>query len=130
MSLIALRPIARAALLALGLLAAGTGAVFAHHTFVTKYDAGKLLTVAGVIGNVRYANPHIFFDITAKNGTTWTVETEGILVARSKGLTEQVLKDGATATLSGWVSREKSAELGLKSITIGGRSISMRGTAR
>ncbi len=119
-------PHARSAALVAGLsVAVGGGA---EKTTIDKPK--KLLTVAGVIGNVRYSNPHIFFDITAKNGTTWTVETEGILVARSKGLTEQVLKDGATATLSGWVSREKSAELGLKSITIGGRSISMRGTAR
>lgn len=113
------------------LLAAGTASTSAHHTFVTKYDNAKQLTIAGVVANVRYGNPHIFFDVSAKNGASWTVETEGILAARAKGLTEALLKDGAPVTVTGWASRDKTAELGLKSITFaGGRTVTMRNTAR
>lgn len=121
------------AALVLPVLVLVTGGVSAsaHHTFVTKYDSARQLTISGTIGNVRYSNPHIFFDVTGKNGSTWTVETEGILAARAKGLTEGLLKEGAQVTVTGWAGRDKSAEMGLKSITFsGGRSISMRNTAR
>jgi Family of unknown function (DUF6152) len=101
----------------------------AHHTYVTKYDSAKKVTVSGTISNVRYQNPHIFFDLNA-GGTTWTIETESLSVAKSSGLTEQVLIDGAKATLSGWPARDGAAELGLNTIQIGGKSLTLRRTAR
>lgn len=107
----------------------------AHHTFVTKYDSNKLVTVSGTIASVSYSNPHIFFDLTGKTTSggevTYHIETEGIPAARAKGLTEAVLKEGAHATISGWAGRESNTEIGLKSISFaGGRSITMRKTAR
>ena len=109
--------------------------VLAHHTFVTKYDAKKLVTVSGTITSVSYSNPHIFFDLTgtSKSGgtVTWRIETEGILAARAKGLTDAVLKEGARARVTGWLARDGGGEIGLKTITIAGkRTISMRKTAR
>ncbi|MGD9669669.1 MAG: DUF6152 family protein [Hyphomicrobiaceae bacterium] len=111
------------------------GPVKAHHTFVTRYDSSKLVTVSGTITSVSFTNPHIFFDLSgkAKSGgeVTWRIETEGILAARAKGLTEQVLKAGASVTVTGWLGRESAAEIGLKSISLqGGRTISMRKSAR
>lgn len=130
-------PRAPLALLALFLIAALPlpGPTQAHHTFVTKYDSNKLVTVSGTITSVSYANPHIFFDVAGKTKSggeaTWRVETEGILAARAKGLTEAVLKEGARVTVTGWLGRESAGEIGLKSITFaGGRSIAMRKTAR
>lgn len=111
------------------------GPVLAHHTFVTKYDAKKLVTVSGTISSVSYANPHIFFDLTGKTRSgsevTWRVETEGILATRAKGLTQADLKEGARATVTGWAARDNPAEIGLKTIRFGsGRTITMRKTAR
>ncbi|MCB1521267.1 MAG: hypothetical protein KDJ37_11930 [Hyphomicrobiaceae bacterium] len=125
----------RLALVALAIVsAAAIDSVRAHHSYVSKYDAKRLVKVSGVVANVRYANPHIYFDVVVatKSGTeaTWTIETEGILAARGKGLTEALLKEGARATVTGWAGRGGSAEMGLKSITIGGRTIAMRNTAR
>lgn len=121
--------------LILALAALPHGPLRAHHTFVTKYDSSKLITVSGTITSVSYSNPHIFFDLTGKTKSgsevTWRVETEGILAARAKGLTEQVLKEGARATVTGWLGRASAGEMGLKSISFpGGRTISMRKSAR
>ena len=106
----------------------------AHHTYVTKYDPGKVITLRGVISSVDYRNPHITFDVdvTYKNGSsvTWRVETESIAKVQAKGLTQNVLKQGATAVITGWRAREGSAELGLKTISIGGRNFAIRRTAR
>ena len=111
------------------------GPSWAHHSFVTRYDSKRLVTVSGTISSVSYANPHIFFDLTGstKSGgqATWRVETEGILAARAKGLTEAVLKEGARVTVTGWLGRESPGEIGLKSIRLpNGRTISMRNSAR
>lgn len=101
----------------------------AHHTYVTKYDSSKKLTLTGTISNVHYQNPHIFFDLNA-GGKTWTVETESLSVAKSSGLTDQLLIDGAKATVSGWPARSGAAELGLNTIQVGGQSLTLRRTAR
>lgn len=120
----------RAVAALLALAAVTTIPAAAHHSYVTKYDSAKLIKLTGTVGSVSYQNPHIFFAFDAA-GTAWTVETESISVARANGLTEAVLKEGAKATLTGWPSREKSAELGLSTITFDGRAtISMRRTAR
>lgn len=123
------RPFRFLALLALGFLAASQDSQ-AHHTFVTKYDGTKLVTVSGVVTSVSYSNPHISFDVQA-GGTTWTIETESLSVAQSNGLSQTVLKEGAKVTVTGWKARDGSAAMGLKSISVsGGPSVTMRRTAR
>lgn len=107
----------------------------AHHTFVTKYDSNKLVTVSGTITSVSYTNPHIFFEISGKTKSggeaTWRIETEGIVAARAKGLTEQVLTEGARVSVTGWAGRDSAAAIGLKSISLpDGRTISLRKSAR
>lgn len=101
----------------------------AHHSYVSKYDGGKIIRLTGSVSDVSYKNPHIFFTLATSSGS-WTIETESISVARSAGLTEDVLKVGAAATVTGWPAKGGGAQLGLKSITIGGRTITLRGTAR
>lgn len=103
-----------------------TSQVSAHHTFVSKYDSSKLVTVSGTVGSVSYSNPHIFFNVGG-----WSVETESVSVATGKGLTKERLSDGATVTVHGWPARDGSAQMGLHSISFsGGPSMSMRGSAR
>jgi hypothetical protein len=115
---------AGAALIALVLPAA------AHHTYVTKYNSSKKITLSGTIGSVRFANPHIFFTLDTAKGS-WSVETESLPVAKAKGLTSSLLKEGAKASVSGWPARSGAAELGLATISFaGGPSITMRRTAR
>jgi hypothetical protein len=102
----------------------------AHHTFVIKYDGSKVVTISGVVGSVNYSNPHIQFSVQA-GATTWTIQTESISAARSHGLTQSVLKDGAKVTVTGWPARDGSAAMGLHSITVsGGPSVTLRSTAR
>ncbi len=105
------------------------GNSLAHHTYVTKYDSAKVVTLKGTIASVSYQNPHIYFSLVTANGT-WTIETESIPKAQAKGLTEAVLADGAEASVTGWPARDGGAELGLKSITIKGRTYTIRNTAR
>jgi hypothetical protein len=115
----------RLTVLALALVALAPAAG-AHHTFVSKYDNAKLITVSGAVGSVSYSNPHIFFSVGG-----WRVETESLSVATAKGLTKERLKEGVKVTVTGWRARDGSAEMGLHTIAFaGGPSITMRGTAR
>lgn len=117
--------------LALTLLTAPLGA---HHSYVTKYDPAKFATIKGVIAGVEYRNPHIFFDLAVTNRdgstTTWRVETESIAKAQAKGLKESVLSIGSAATVTGWIARDKTAAIGLKSVRIGSKSYVIRSTPR
>lgn len=108
------------------LFAAAPHAAFAHHTFTVKYDASKTVRVSGVIGPVSYSNPHTTFTVGG-----WSVETESPAALSAKGLTKNVLKEGAKVTVSGWPARDGSAQMGASSISIaGGPSATTRGSAR
>lgn len=105
-------------------------AALAHHSYVSKYDSNKVLTLSGTVKNVRFANPHIFFELEA-GSTTWTVETESLPVAQAAGLTEKMLAEGTKVSITGWPDKEKAAEIGLKTITFpGGKTLTLRKTAR
>ena len=102
----------------------------AHHSYVTKYDSARQTKLSGTVSSVSYQNPHIFFTLDV-GGVSWTVETESISVAQANGLTQAKLVEGAKVTIIGWPSREKSAEIGLASITFEkGGTFTMRKTAR
>ncbi|MBU1210616.1 MAG: hypothetical protein KJ587_04990 [Alphaproteobacteria bacterium] len=106
----------------------------AHHTYVSKYDPDRIVSLKGTIASVDYRNPHIFFDITVINRdgstTTWHVETEAIAKAQAKGLSESKLQVGTAVVATGWMSRTGEAEIGLKSISIGAKTYTIRNTAR
>ena len=100
----------------------------AHHSF-SKYDSSKHVQASGVVSTVRYQNPHVFFTLVSDTGT-WSVETESLPILQRGGITESVLKDGAKATVSGWKAKDGSATIGLRAITIGGKSVTLRRSVR
>lgn len=107
-------------------------AVDAHHSYIPKYNPKQKLTLTGTIESVRYQNPHIFFEIrVGSTGTIWQIETESIPKARAKGLMESSLALSKKVTVTGWQSRQGTAELGLSSIRLpNGRTITIRRTPR
>ncbi|MFN0217863.1 MAG: DUF6152 family protein [Hyphomicrobium sp.] len=111
------------------MMLAMSATVRAHHSYVSKYDGGKVIKLSGTVAGVSYKNPHIIFTLATASGS-WTIESESIPVVRAAGLTEAILKAGVAATVTGWPAKSGSAQLGLKSITIGGRTMTLRGSAR
>lgn len=100
----------------------------AHHSF-TRYDGRKLIVLKGVVSSVSYSNPHVSFSLDTTSGT-WRVEAEGVPVLKRAGITDTVLANGAKATVSGWRAKDGTAQLGMKSITIGGKSATTRRSVR
>jgi hypothetical protein len=86
--------------------------VVAHHSFSAEYDGNKPVSIKGILKEVDWRNPHIYYFIELKeNGKTvkWTVEgyPPNMLIRRPEGWTrEKVLKKiGDEVTVTGWASR-------------------------
>ena len=100
---------------------AGLAGASAHHSYVTKYDPAKTITIKGRITSVSFYNPHIFFSMMVKNRhgggeSEWRIETESVQMVRARGLTEAKLKIGSTVMVSGWRARSGGAAVGLSRI--------------
>jgi hypothetical protein len=79
--------------------------VAAHHAFSPVYDDKRTVTVAGVVTQFRFVNPHalLYLDVVGDNGQTtkWTVEFAGRLNLSETGWTENTIKAGERVTVSG-----------------------------
>jgi hypothetical protein len=93
-------------------LLATTVAVFGHHSEAAEYDSSKPVKVTGVLKQVEWQNPHVWFyvDVTDENGktTTWgfSAAPPGALMRR--GVTKANLKIGAVISVEGSRARDGS----------------------
>jgi hypothetical protein len=79
----------------------------AHHSFSAEFDAGKTMTLRGVISKVDWVNPHIwvYVDVKGDDGKTitWALQSLPPLFFRGSGLTKDVLlsnKQEVTVTMN------------------------------
>lgn len=114
-----------AAALFMGLLVTGTA--LAHHGW-SHYDANKTLNLSGVIKESSYANPHgtIRLQVGGDEGKTWTAILAPPSRMGARGLSRDMLKVGATATVVGYPHRENADEMRAERITIEGKTIELR----
>lgn len=86
---------------ALALFAARAGS---HHAFSPVYDEKRLITVAGVVTQFKFVNPHamMFMDVTESGkAVKWTVEFAGRLNLSEVGWTAESIKAGERVTVTG-----------------------------
>ena len=80
--------------------------LFAHHGFELEYDASKYITVTGVLTKVDWENPHIYFNVDAKDAsgkvTSWRFEGSSVAIVERTGGRRRDLVDniGQTVTVS------------------------------
>jgi hypothetical protein len=76
-----------------------------HHAFSPVYDEKRLITVAGVVTQFRFINPHAMMsmDVTDESGKVakWTVEFAGRLNLSEVGWTADSIKAGERITVTG-----------------------------
>ena len=107
-----------AALAAVPLVAA------AHHGW-SEYDATQTLKLTGTIESASYEHPHGSIRLKT-TGKTW----EAVLAPPSRmdnrGLSREMLKVGAEATVEGYPNKSKPDEMRAERITVAGKTVELR----
>jgi hypothetical protein len=106
---------------------AASGA-FAHHGW-SSYDEKTPLTMQGTITESSYTNPHGMMKLRVGNGDQekiWDVVLAPVSRMQARGLTEQMLKPGTTATVLGYQHREIATEMRAENVTIAGKKVELR----
>jgi hypothetical protein len=79
--------------------------LYSHHSFSAVYDGTKQTTVAGVVTQFRFVNPHamMYLDVKDDSGKVvkWIVEFDGRLNLSNFGWTETSIKAGEHVTVTG-----------------------------
>lgn len=99
----------------------------AHHNTGAYFDTETEFTIEGVVGEVHWRNPHVYFTITetSDNGeeNTWRIEAGPTGIMRRLGWTRDTLKSGDAVTVVTNPSRRADRKSGfLVSITAPGKT--------
>ena len=82
----------------------------AHHSWTADYDAGKPVTVKGVVTKVEWTNPHTHFYIESKDDkgtvTSWNFEMASPNILVRNGWKQSTVKIGDQITVSGYLARK------------------------
>ena len=76
----------------------------AHHSHAMFYDPCKSLTIEGRVDSVTWKQPHILFDVTLDDGTTYHAEwtsLEGVTRNNVRGSAQDALAAGARVVVTG-----------------------------
>jgi len=96
----------------------------AHHGW-SEYDSAKALKLTGKIVEYGYEHPHGHVRLETP-GKTWLCVLAPPSRMENRGLTKDMLKPGATATVEGYPNRSKSEEMRAERITVGGKTVELR----
>ena len=101
------------ALIALAVLAAflqSGGALMAHHSFSSEFDAAKPIKVTATVTKLEWSNPHVWFyvDVKDESGkvTNWAFETSAPILLTRRGVTKESLKESETLRIEGYRAKD------------------------
>ncbi|MEO5763797.1 MAG: DUF6152 family protein [Casimicrobiaceae bacterium] len=106
------------------LFASLASTALAHHGW-SEYDSATLLTISGTIEESSYEHPHGYIKLKAP-GKTWVAVLAPPSRMDNRGLSKELLKAGATATVEGYANRDKPEEMRAERITLGGKTTELR----
>ena len=98
--------------------------VLAHHGW-SGYDSAKVLKLTGKIAEYGYEHPHGHVRLETP-GKTWLCVLAPPSRMQNRGLSQDMLKPGTSATLEGYPNRNKPEEMRAERITVGGKTVELR----
>lgn len=88
----------------------------AHHAVSAEFDAGKVVTLKGVVSKVDWVNPHIFVYVDVKDDsgkvTTWRLQSAPPMFFKGSGLTKDKLLNGSEATVTAYPAKDGTEAFG------------------
>lgn len=85
------------------------GTASAHHAFSNEFDDTKPVTLEGVVTQINWENPHVYFyvDVKESDGTVvnWACETRGPSGLARRGWKRDSLKIGDKVVVTGFRAR-------------------------
>ena len=95
--------------------------VNAHHSFAAEFDGSKPVTLKGVVTQIDWANPHVWFYITVKDeeGRTarWACEMGAPHQLQQRGWLRDTMKVGDIVTVAGALARDGSKRANARVVT-------------
>ena len=73
----------------------------AHHAYQLFFDMCTSVTIEGRVGNVQWADPHVWIDLETDDGTTYAAEWTGPQNLTRAGVAADVLKAGDRVVVIG-----------------------------
>ena len=109
-------------LVVLGAVSLGPSAS-AHHSFAAEFDAGKPITLTGIVTKVEWTNPHVWFYINVKDEKTGEVVNWGAEMGPPHGLQrrgwrQNSMKIGDSVTVAGSMAKNGSHRMNASKVTL------------
>jgi hypothetical protein len=93
----------------------------AHHSFAAEFDGSKPITLKGVVMQIDWTNPHVWFYVTVKDddGKTvrWACEMGAPHQLQQRGWLRQTMKVGDVVTVVGSLARDGSRRANARTVT-------------
>ena len=104
-----------------GLMAVRVAPVNAHHSFAAEFDASKPVTIKGVVAQIEWKNPHVWFYVNVKDEdgrtTRWACEMGAPHQLQGRGWLRDTMKIGDVVTVEGSLARDGSKRANARTVT-------------
>jgi hypothetical protein len=105
----------------------------AHHSFSAEFDSERMVTVAGIVAEVRFRNPHVQYLIDVEEDgelQRWIVAGHTMILMRRSGITAETAIIGDRITATGYAGRNGAKKVYLESLdTPDGKRYTIYGNA-
>jgi uncharacterized protein DUF6152 len=100
----------RIAWTAVAALAGLGGALPAHHSFASEFDATRPIKVTAMVTKVEWSNPHVWIYVDVKDdsgkATNWAFETSAPILLIRRGVGKDALKVSDTLRIEGYRAKD------------------------
>ena len=95
--------------------------VKAHHSFAAEFDGSKPITLKGIVTQIDWANPHVWFYVNVKDDegrmARWACEMGAPHQLQQRGWLRDTMKIGDVVTVAGALARDGSKRANARVVT-------------